>query len=84
MRALFDDDEIVDLAESFPDFGKLRRQQLSKERADTHAGKIVAGFSNRAAAGGIITVLGMVQRVAHELRKRNGPLLLDFCANQSD
>ena len=69
MRTLFDDDEIVDLAESLPNFGKLRRQQLSKHRADAHVSKIVAGFSNRAATGGIVTMPRMVQRVVHELRK---------------
>src|SRR5438552_15042787 len=72
MRTLFDDDEIVDLAESLPDFGELRRQQLSKHRADAHASKIVAGFSNRAAPGGIVTLARMEQRAVDELRDANG------------
>src|SRR6266498_5075897 len=67
MRTLFDDDEIVDLAESLPDFGKLRRQQLSKHRADAHVSKIVAGFSNRAATGGIVTMPRTLQH--------SGPML---------
>src|SRR5215831_7894279 len=49
VRALFNNDEVIELAESRPDFGKLHRQQLSKQRADAHVGKIVAAFTNRAA-----------------------------------
>src|SRR6266481_4863565 len=66
VRALFDYHEIVDLAESLPDFDKLSAEQLPKQRANADIGKIIARSSNRAATGGIISMFGMVERPVHE------------------
>jgi len=67
--ALFDDDEIVDLAE------RSRFRQIGAANSFQTPGrcsrlsKIVAGFSNRAATGGIVTMPRMVQRVVLNWRK---------------
>src|SRR6266516_2928605 len=66
VRALFDDHEIVDLAELLPDLGKLRAQQLPEQRAYADVGEIIAFASNRAASGGIVSMLRMVERLLHE------------------
>ena len=73
MRALLDNHEVVDFAESLPDFRELRAQQVPKQRADTHVGEIIAFPSNRAATRGIVSVLGMVERLVHEPGERSGP-----------
>src|SRR4029077_12910908 len=56
VRALLDNDEIVDSAESLPDFRKLRGQKFPEQRADAHVGEIIACSPNHAASGGIVTV----------------------------
>src|SRR6266571_3306094 len=49
LRALFGDDEIVDLAEPLPDLHELRGQQLPEERADTYAREVIAAAADRSA-----------------------------------
>ena len=46
MRALFDDDEVVDLVESLPHLRELRSQQLPEERTDAYAGEIISAAAN--------------------------------------
>src|SRR5438094_782716 len=65
MRSLLDNHEMVRSAELFPDLAQLRSQQLPKQRADAYVGEIIAFPSNRAAARGIVSVLGMVERLLH-------------------
>ena len=79
--SLLNNDEIVDLAEPFPHFRELHRQQLSEKRSDAHIRKIIATPSNRAFAGGVISVLGMIERLAHEPGKRLRTAVLDFRAD---
>ena len=84
MRALLDNGEIVDFAESFPDFNKLRGEQLSKERADTNVGKVVAFPSNHGASTRVVAVLRMVERLLHEPGERNGAAFPNRIANELD
>src|SRR5438309_11582951 len=65
MRALFDDEEIVDLAEPFPDLGELRAKQFSKERTDADVREIIAASYDGGAAAGIIAVLRVIKRLLH-------------------
>ena len=58
--------EVVDFADSLPDFSKLRAQQLPEQRANTHIGEIITLPSNRAATRRIVSVLGMVERLVHK------------------
>ena len=82
IRALLDDYEVVDLANSFPDFRKLRSEQLSKDRSDADVREIIAAAADRGATAGIITVLGMIQRLLHEPSERLWPPLLYFSADR--
>src|SRR5438874_9868491 len=66
MRALFDDKEIVGLAEPFPDLGELRSQQFAKERTDADVREIIAVPADCSATAGVIAVLGMIKRLLHE------------------
>src|SRR5215468_2011310 len=66
VRTLLDNHEIVDLPEPLPDFGKLRGQESSEERADTHVREVIAVPSDRTPPTGIISVLGMIERLLHE------------------
>ena len=84
MRALFGDDEIVDLAEPLPDLHELRGQQLPEERADTYAREIIAATANRGSAGRIITVFRVIKRLLHEPGKRDLTMIADLVANQSN
>src|SRR5207245_3548580 len=84
MRALFENDEVVDLAEEFPGFGKLRGDQLSKERSDTDVRKIIATSPDFCPTTRVITVLGMINRLLHKPGKRLRALSLDLAANKFD
>lgn len=84
MHALFDDRKVIDPAKALPDFGKLRRQQFSKERADTDVGKIIAASSDRCAVARIIAMFGMIKRLFHEPGERLRAALLDFSLNELD
>ena len=46
MRALFDDDEVVDLVESLPHLRELCGQQLPEERTDAYTGEIISAAAN--------------------------------------
>ena len=47
VRALFDDDEIVDLAEPLPNFGELRGEQPAEQRTDADVREIISLSSDR-------------------------------------
>ena len=66
MCALFQNHEIVGFAQTFPNLDELRGQQLTEKRADAHVRKIVAIATNRAATGGVISMLRVIQRLLHE------------------
>ena len=82
MRALLDNDEVLDLAEPLPHFRELHSQQLPEKRADAHVREEIAMPANCAPAGGIISVLGMIQRLVHEPAERLRAAFLNFCANK--
>src|SRR2546423_15291219 len=84
MRALLDDDEVVDLAESLPNFGKLGGEQFSKEWPDANIGKKIAASSDGRAIAGIIAVLGMIKCLFHEPGERLWAALFYFCADPID
>src|SRR5437588_8753950 len=84
MRALLEDGEVVDLAELFPNLGKLGDEQFSKERSDADTGKKIAASSDDRAVTGIIAVLGMIERLFHEPGERLWAALLDLCPNKLD
>lgn len=84
MRALLDNGEIVDFAESFPDFSKLRGEQLPKERADTDVGKVVAFPSNHGASTRIVAVLRMVERLLDKPSKGSRAAFPNRIANELD
>src|SRR4029077_5441031 len=77
VRALLDNDEIVDPTESLPDFGELHGQKLAEQRANAHVGEIVAFPPNRAAPGGIVSVLRMIERLLHKPSKRDRAVRTD-------
>jgi hypothetical protein len=66
MCALLNNDKIIDFTELLPNLGELHQHQLSKKRADADVSEIIAFAANRAAARGIISVLGMVKHLLHE------------------
>jgi len=66
VRALLDDDEIVDLAEAFPHLGKLRGEQLSEERTDADISNVIALAPDRRSPARIISVLAVIKRLFHE------------------
>ena len=82
MRALFDDKEIVDLAEMFPDLSELRRKQFAKERTNTDVREIITASSDRGSVAGIITVLGMIKRLLHEPGERLRAAAFYFSADE--
>src|SRR5947208_10192836 len=92
MRALLDDDEIVDpstalrtsFAESFPDFSELRGEQLSKERSDADVSEIVAASPDRRAVARIISVRGMIKGLFHKPGERLRAVLFDLIPNELD
>ena len=90
MRALFHYHEVFDVAmatrfaESLPHLDKLRGQQLSKERPDADVREIITLSPNRTAAGGVISMLEMIERLLHEPGKRLRSALFNLRANQSD
>ena len=84
MRALLEDGEVVDLAESFPNFGKLGGEQFSKEWPDANVGKKIAASSDGRAIAGIVAVLGMIKCLFHEPGERLWAVLLDLCPNKLD
>ena len=84
MRALFDNEEVVGFVESFPHFGKLRSQQLSKKRTDAHVREVIAVPPDRAPARRIISVLRMIERLLHEPGKRDRAAVFNFRAYKVD
>src|ERR1700730_4423234 len=66
MCALLNNDKVVDFAEFLPDLSELCRHQLPEKRADADVSEIITFPANHAAAGGIISVLGMVKHLLHE------------------
>jgi hypothetical protein len=66
MCALFNNNKIVGFTELLPDLRELCQHQLPKEGADADVSEIIAFSANRAAAGGIVSVLGMVKDLVHE------------------
>jgi hypothetical protein len=46
MRALFDDDEVIDVVEPLPHLRELGGQQLPKERTDAYAREIISVATN--------------------------------------
>src|SRR5258708_32059594 len=69
MRALLNNDEIVDLTQLLPDLSELCQHQLPEKRADADVSEIIAFPANRAAARRIVSVLGMVKPLFHEPRE---------------
>ena len=69
MCALLNNDKVVDFAELLPDLTELRRHQLPEKRSDADVSEIITFPSNRAAAGGIISLLWMVKHLLHEPSK---------------
>jgi hypothetical protein len=84
VRALFDNDEVVDSAESFPKLRELRGEQFAEEWADADIGKIIAASSDRCAIARVIAVVGVIERLFHEPGERLGTALPDFIANKLD
>jgi hypothetical protein len=66
VRALLNNDKIVDFTELLPDLSELCRHQLPEKRADADVSEIITLPANRAAAGGIVSVLGMIKHLLHE------------------
>src|SRR5262249_34128429 len=66
MRALFNNDKIVDFTELLPDLSELRQHQLPEEPSNADVSEIITFSANRAAARGIIPVLRMVKHPFHE------------------
>ena len=84
MRALFDDKEVFDLAETFPDLSELRGKQFAKERTDADVREIIAASSDRGPVAGIITVLGMIKRLLHEPGEGLRAAISNRVANELD
>src|SRR5437868_7008558 len=84
MRTLFDDKEIVDLAEPFPNLGELPGKQFAKEWTDANVREIIAASSNRSAVARIIALLRMVKRLLHEPGKGLWAAPLYFSADELD
>ena len=81
MRALLDDEKIVDLANSVPDLRELRCEQFSKDRSDADVGKVIAASSDSGAVAGIIAVFRMIQHPLHEPGEGNRAMIADLTAN---
>src|SRR4029077_11939178 len=64
--ALLNNNKVVDFAEFLPDLSELCQHQLPENRPDAYVSEIIAFPANRAGAGGIISVLGMVKHLLHE------------------
>ena len=84
VRALLDEDEVVDLTESFPDFRELSGQQLTEDRTDAHICEIISAATDRAPARRIVSVLGMIKRLLHEPGEGLRAPRFDFGANKFD
>src|SRR5438132_11756637 len=66
VRALLNDDKIVDFSQLLPDLSELCQHQFSEQRADADVSKVITFAANRAAARGIISVLRMIKRLLHK------------------
>ena len=84
VRALLNNDKIVDFAELLPDLSELCRHQLPEKRADADVGEIITFPANRAAARGIVSVLGMVKRLFHEPGEGLWSAIADLGSNDLD
>lgn len=88
VRALLDDDEIVDaaiaprLAQSLPDFGKLRAPQAAKNRANANVGEVIAFAADRGAPTRVVAVLRVIKGLLHKPGERDGAVLADMLADQ--
>src|SRR4029450_3998373 len=84
VRALLDNDKVVDFTELLPDLSELCHHQLPEKRADADVSEIIAFPANRAAARGIVSVLRMIKRLFHEPGKRDRAVFFDFGLDQVD
>jgi hypothetical protein len=84
LRTLLDNYEIFCLTKPFPDFRELHGKQLSKQRSHTDVGEIIPFTTDRAAAGGIVAMLGMIESLLHEPRERLRASVANFVANNLD
>src|SRR4029077_16511599 len=64
--ALLNNDKIVDFAEVLPDLSELCHHQLPEKRPYADVSEIITFAANHAAAGAVISVLGMVKHLLHE------------------
>ena len=72
------------LPSSLPDLSELCRQQLPEKRPDADVREVITVSPNRAPAGGIISVLGMIERLFHEPGKRTGSAIPNLRSNKLD
>ena len=84
MRALFDDDEVVDLSKPVPNFSELDGNEFAKKRTHADVGEIIAASSNFRAIAGIVTVFRMIERLVHEPGERLWAARQDVFSNHCD
>jgi len=84
VRALLNNDKIVDFTELRPDLSELCRHQLPEKRADADVSEIITFPANRAAARGIVSVLRMVKRLFHEPGEGLWSPIADLGSNDLD
>ena len=84
MRALFDDGEDLRAAQRRPHLGELRRQQPPEKRPDAHVGKVIPAPADRAAAGTVIAMFRVIERLLHEPGEGDGPMSADRFADVFD
>ena len=84
MCALLNNDKVVDFAEFLPDLSELCHHQLPEKRPDADVSEKITLPANRAGAGGIVSVLGMVKHLLHKPGEGNWSVFFDFGANQAD
>ena len=82
VRALLKDDKIVDFTELLPDLSELCQHQFSEQRTNADVSEVITFAANRAAARGIVSVLGMVKRLFHEPGEGLWSALTNFDSNQ--
>src|SRR4029077_7378842 len=66
MRTLLHDFEIARPPKLPPNFGKLRGEQSSEERSNTHVGKKIAAPANLGPPTRVIPAVGVIKRQLHE------------------
>src|SRR5438874_2629445 len=78
----FDNNEVVDLTETFPHFDELKCEELTKKWPNADVREIITAPTNRRPAARIIAVLGMIKGLLHKPGEGDRAVRADSIADE--